>query len=283
MLDVRSLAATALGALGAPTGVGDLTDSLRARLSDVVHRCDAGELLTLEALVEEFDTTLLSDSAPAGSPSRPTQTTFPVAAAFPSHANAPEVALPHSRGGGGGTRGPRTRAFGPRPGGFDEAPIETAAPTRPALRHFAAAAAAFLLVSLIGIEVWGNQSLAAAQAPLTEGRLSLVEQFPAAETLQAANARWSTANGSLTITRDGTTTTFAAGAAGDHAAIADWDCNGTDSLGVFRPSTGTWFTFDSWSGNATSHARPLTEPGAGLNTLLVEVDSSGCARPVLNS
>ena len=37
------------------------------------------------------------------------------------------------------------------------------------------------------------------------------------------------------------------GAPGDAVAVADWDCDGTDTPTVVRPSTGDVFVFDAWA------------------------------------
>ena len=37
------------------------------------------------------------------------------------------------------------------------------------------------------------------------------------------------------------------GAPGDAVAVADWDCDGTDTPAVVRPSTGDVFVFDAWA------------------------------------
>jgi len=57
---------------------------------------------------------------------------------------------------------------------------------------------------------------------------------------------------------------FTAGAPGDRVAVGDWDCDGTATVAVLRPSTGAVFVFDDWatasadlSASATAHV-----PGA---------------------
>ena len=294
MLDIRSLAATALGALGAPTSVDHLTESIHARLGDFIRRCDAGEELTLNALAAEFDSAPpLTDNAtpPTDQPDHAArsassaQTIFPDAPATTPPPDEPDD-LPgrsgradragQQRATSGGNGGPRTRIFGPRPGGSGEPEAEApVSPKRP-LTRVAAVAAVLLLLSLVGVEAFENQSVAATQTQSV-----MVDRMPAEETLAAVNAQWSGIDATVRITGDGTETTFQAGQRGDRAAIGDWDCDGIESLGVFRPATGEWFTFDSWSPNAVSHNEQLTDADATRVDLLVEIDSSGCARPVL--
>ena len=57
---------------------------------------------------------------------------------------------------------------------------------------------------------------------------------------------------------------FTAGEPGDRVAVGDWDCDGTATVAVLRPSTGAVFVFDDWatatadlSASATAHV-----PGA---------------------
>ena len=54
------------------------------------------------------------------------------------------------------------------------------------------------------------------------------------------------------------------GAPGDAVAVADWDCDGTDTPAVVRPSTGDVFVFDTWATPETPVAARLLDrvPGA---------------------
>jgi hypothetical protein len=40
---------------------------------------------------------------------------------------------------------------------------------------------------------------------------------------------------------------YSGAAAGDKIIAGDWDGDGTDTLGVFRPSTGTWYLRDTFT------------------------------------
>lgn len=43
------------------------------------------------------------------------------------------------------------------------------------------------------------------------------------------------------------TARYLVGDAGDHVAVADWDCDGIATVGLVRPSTGEVFTFPDWN------------------------------------
>lgn len=47
------------------------------------------------------------------------------------------------------------------------------------------------------------------------------------------------------------TTRFTVGAPGDQVALGDWDCDGTSTIALLRPSTGEVFVFDSWAISGT--------------------------------
>lgn len=69
---------------------------------------------------------------------------------------------------------------------------------------------------------------------------------------------------------------FEAGQAGDHVTVGDWNCDGTATPAVVRPSTGEVFVFDRWvseDGEVTVEAR-----GSVATAVSVEVpdDSTPC-------
>jgi len=74
------------------------------------------------------------------------------------------------------------------------------------------------------------------------------------------------------------------GVPGDAVAVADWDCDGTDTPAVVRPSSGDVFVFDAWAtAEAPVSARLLDRvPGAiapaapdGSCDLVPVVDGAG--------
>ena len=81
---------------------------------------------------------------------------------------------------------------------------------------------------------------------------------------------------------------FLAGRVGDLAAIGDWNCDGTPTLGVLRPSTGAWFTFGSWEADVVSTSEIIASPYTTRSELtsldlVVEIDATGCAQPMVSS
>lgn len=239
-LDIRSLAATLSAALGAPDRWDHKKRAVRTRLMALIARCDADQPVELGELLE-IVCEPNSVSAHAGT------------------------------SGGGPVVNPSTRAFGPPP---------TA--TAPSVEHRATprrlVAAAVVLVALI---VAGGLEIALGARPNNdhvEAMPILVEEISARSTVQDAEATWDSGTGILT-TSGPEGRSFAAGEPGDVAAIADWDCDGSKTLAVFRPSTGALFVFDSWTDRTVARAR---EVGPG-ETLLVQHDESGCPTPVVRS
>lgn len=258
-LDIRSLAATALGALGGAHPADSVEGQIAAGLTELITSCDAGVDVSLDQVCSQFanaqfDLAETADTPPAEVKSTPLR---PV---------------------GGGPNRPRTRAFGPRPGGngSDDDDAEDK-PSR--LNPKVAALVALLaLVCLISIELAGSR---ATDSSVTAKQTTDVERVLASSTLERAGARWSSNSGSLAIEDDGDHVTFAPGRAGDHGAIADWNCDGEATLGVFRPSTGAWFTFDDWSDDAVSTVELISTPEEGFDVLMVDIDAQGCATPAL--
>jgi hypothetical protein len=62
--------------------------------------------------------------------------------------------------------------------------------------------------------------------------------------------------------------------------LGDWDCDGTDTLGLYRPSTGEVYRFDTWptSGPLETGASIVGPPDA---TPRVEYDD-GCEELVVD-
>ena len=75
--------------------------------------------------------------------------------------------------------------------------------------------------------------------------------------------------------------TYTLGRNGDRIAVGDWDCNGTRTPGLVRPSTGEIFLFASWAGSGTgvTIAPSAVVPGA----LILRTNPAGtaCAAPVV--
>ena len=247
-LDVRSLAATARAV------ISPVHESVLGKLDQFIARADGGESVTIEQLVE-----LLEGSCQQGA----------LPSLFPLDANP-------TRGGPTDPPRPRTREFGPRPARPEQAtPVELAVTPDTNRRRVVG----LMLLSILLLAVMTFGSGPGANEPFE--RASLDERMSAAQSLAAANAAWDADHGVLTIELDDQTRTFATGQPGDLAAIADWNCDGDSTLGVYRPDTGAWFIFDSWTSDSSSLVRPLGNPEEADTSLVVQVDGSGCAHPVL--
>lgn len=75
--------------------------------------------------------------------------------------------------------------------------------------------------------------------------------------------------------------TYSIGEPGDAVEVADWDCNGTETPGVVRPSTGEVFLFDRW---ATAGQPLVSEPSLvvpGAKGLVPPSEGTGCVPRLL--
>ena len=278
VFDVRSLAATALWALGAPEEFSLDDHAVANGLTRFISNCDASshndakepESCSLEDLYSVFSgievfsgTETLSDSS--------TECLGPL----PCHMGS----VPSTVGHQGRSR---TRRFGPGPiDPFEQAetcdqPNKSTYPRRRAV----ALVGLLALSSLVLVELLGS-SRAAAIEPIDERVVNVVGRT-AERSLEGAGVAWSVEDGSAQLIIDGVATTFTPGQRGDLAAVGDWDCDGTETLGIFRPSTGAWFTFSSWTIDAISTVEVIADPNTSTSGLSVESSASGCARPVVS-
>jgi hypothetical protein len=246
-LDVRSLAATALHALGETDRWDNHKTRIQAQLATLIERCDADDSVDLAELAELV---------------------CGVEAAMPSGArggSSPIKTEAHQQS---------TRTFGQRPEGTT-APVGHS--TGPHVAHLVQRlwipAVALLVVAFVGSELL----LGHTSGDEWSGPAQLTEEFTASESLQEAGATWDFRAGVVTLSTLDGSTRMATGEAGDSAAIADWSCDGFETLGVYRPSTGSWFVFDSWLPDSSSGDPDQLTTDADL---FVHVDSRGCARPV---
>ena len=70
---------------------------------------------------------------------------------------------------------------------------------------------------------------------------------------------------------------YQVGKPGDQLVLGDWDCNGTDTLGIYRPVTGERFLFQSWPVGKALAADSV--PGAPLGGMARVVHGNkGCDR-----
>lgn len=70
--------------------------------------------------------------------------------------------------------------------------------------------------------------------------------------------RWSPTTAELTVqTADGPAR-FRIGEPGDALLVGDWDCDGLDTPGLYRPATGETFLFDGWAQDGVLEAAPGT-------------------------
>lgn len=77
-------------------------------------------------------------------------------------------------------------------------------------------------------------------------------------------------------------TRYELGQAGDVLLTGDWDCDGRDTVGVWRPGTGELFTFAGWAGPGQDldGQRVATIPGA-RDARVDDVEGDGCDEGVV--
>ena len=69
---------------------------------------------------------------------------------------------------------------------------------------------------------------------------------------------------------------YGIGEDGDLLAVGDWDCDGTATPALVRPSTGSVFLFAAWPGaDSALSAEPVTSV-AGARSLATASDATGC-------
>lgn len=248
--DVRCAAAVALRALGEGSFEPQVVATL-ASLDGIVQQVDSGATVAIDDLRVALGLGTTTRISPD---------------------------MPHRLGGGGAPPASTTRDFGPRPGG-QSGNDETTASSRSRLPVVLAIIALLAVIAALAVEFLLPSTAEPAQSspnPL------LVERLVAAEsTIAANNAIWDSASGTLTTSLSGEAELWKVGEPGDLAAIADWSCTGIPTLGVFRPSDGTWFTFSNWSAGATSTVQHLAT-GQPATTLDVRMRIDGCATPAVS-
>ncbi len=152
-----------------------------------------------------------------------------------------------SQSGGSGRSG-RTIPFGPSP----RRPADASpADERRSRRSLLLLPIVLVVAFAFGTDLFGSDPVEAAPAA---SALEVSTIAPAEQSLAASGVRWSTADGTLLHEQDLTAQLWRVGQAGDQAAVGRWGCSSDATLGVYRPSTGDWFVFDSWDNDAISSA-----------------------------
>ena len=246
-VDVRSLAATALRVLGTENRWEPDPTSVRSKLAAIIEHADTGQPVSVGELDDIFA------AAVRGAESEP-------AAHFAGQLTSYPL-TPHRLGIGS------TRSFGPRPssGGVSE--------TRRTFRPRLIAACVTIVAALfIGYE--SQAASVGGRNVLADDAVTARQVITSDETLENAQVSWDSSTGILTRAMSDSTTSWRVGESGDLAAVADWNCDGEATLGVYRPSSGSWFVFSSWDKGATS-SPPID---IGTSSSLGVEQHKGCAR-----
>lgn len=239
-LDTRALAATVLLALGEDRSWNRAERRLRTQLDAAIERADAGYPVVVEELLS----------------------TGPVGESEGVAESAAEL------------RTGVTRSFGPQPPRAEIGGSNTGA----GVSRSAWLLVAVAIVAVLGFgSEWLLANRTTAQASRVENTEPAGQLVRAATTIARSEAAWDSTTGTLQLNSLGGATAWQVGRAGDLAAVGDWNCDGMATLGVYRPSTGSWFAFDSWDEQSTSATPETLDVDAAAFS--VAIDSDGCAKP----
>ncbi|MGI9605414.1 MAG: serine/threonine-protein kinase [Acidimicrobiales bacterium] len=271
-VDLRSLAATGLCSLGVTDEPA--TNRLRASLQAMVDSADAGrvvqtrdlrvdEPIPIVAITDPFQRSgeeqqrvdgdgrsrpeASSGTNAPGSPPQSGRESRPEASIDTSQPNDADRESRPEASSEEQWRPTPTTPFGPRPKIPAPTTDEKRHPHRSRLPVILALTAVFAL--LIGNDWWISELRSGSPVD----RADEVEvDVPALESLSNAGVRWEIETGTLHSIDADPPERWRVGEPGDLAAVGDWSCDGLRTLGVYRPSTGSWFTFVEWSAGASS-------------------------------
>jgi len=220
--------------------------------------------------------------------------------ATPAHvaaAGSPEPGRPVGAGqpGEGRAGGPPTRSFGPRP-----PRPEPAAPAEAPWRWVAPAAIALLVVPVVAVALLQSRR-DTSPAPAIETARPLAAPSPMTESTAGCQAivaptagpdetvlvgdldgsgcrswvRWRGNVLDAALDPDAPPRAYEVGVPGDALALGDWDCDGSETPGLYRPSSGEVFLFDDWAGpDDPLQSRPANTSGVRDGTPEVVADGA---------
>ncbi|MEX1177438.1 MAG: serine/threonine-protein kinase [Nitriliruptor sp.] len=189
----------------------------------------------------------------------------------------------------------RTRRFGPAP---PPASPDAEDPRRRVPLVLAAALIALVPLALVLAFVLGDRgtpapSASPSQAPAPEAAAAACEDAPelppdAGEPVPADTGGrgctitlgWDADTQVLTVPRaDAEPIRYQLGEPGDVLLVGDWDCDGGQSPGLYRPATGEAFTFDGFAGEGGElESRPARDTGVPDGDPVVTTGEDGCDR-----
>jgi hypothetical protein len=179
----------------------------------------------------------------------------------------------------------------PRPGAPKPPPVEE--PPAPTVRHpgavrrlarpltgslFAVLAVGVIvlaLVQVVGRDDGSTDCPALSRPPVPSGGAVLVGDVDG-DGCDSASL-WDGKVLLVEVEQDRPARRYQVGKPGDQLLLGDWDCDGTDTLGLYRPLTGERFLFDGWPVGAPLAAE--SEPGAPVGGMAaVAPGNKGCDR-----
>lgn len=201
-----------------------------------------------------------------------------------------DIALPGTPAHVGGAVGPDTRTFGPRP----PAPVEE--PPRADRRTLAVVGLAALLAAVVAVVVWRTPgddappptTVAAPTVPPGCPPPAPPDGFDGDVVLGDLDGDGCPTavvfDGAVMVVPAGDPGAepelfrFATARAGDVLLLGDWDCDGADSPGFYRPGTGEAFEFDRLAGEGEEPltALPRRDTGVIGGTPKLVTGGDGC-------
>lgn len=257
--------------------LAQIAPDVPAALAEVVHRAMARDPRQRPAGAAELAAALRTAVQHPAAPAH---------VAVPTPASAPAGVVR--------SEDPPTRIFGPRP------PLRPVAVERPApsWRRIGAVAALLLLLppAVAALALRGDRAAvadavppaAAAPAPvlITADPLPLCDGVDIPEDADGTTVLTGDLRGEGCVSwvryRDGVLEVargddqplrFRLGGAGDQLLLGDWDCDGSQTAGLYRPATGEIFHFSDWAGASA----PLTSAPGELSGI-----TGGTARVVVD-
>ena len=147
----------------------------------------------------------------------------------------------------------------------------------------AIAAAGLVLVALAALSFRGGQrpTLSADSVPASEVAETATTVTPSTTACQGAACDEPVVVGPGLVALG--ETSYRIGVEGDEVYVGDWDCDGTATAAVVRPSSGAVFFFSEWAdGDAEVVVDPVAVLGPSTGGAVNDEDGDGCPDLVID-
>ena len=145
--------------------------------------------------------------------------------------------------------------------------------------------AAGVVLVVLGLGALTDRGTNAARTATLDPHATLPSSTTASTTTSTTTSHSTTVVGNSIDLDDGTLIVgghrYAIGDAGDEVVLGDWDCDGTRTAALLRPSTGDVFVFDAWPADGGEvRATPVTTVGRDSDLRVDDVDGCSALRVV---